>query len=94
MDEPKRTKAEQQAHTELLIRLVEQESWMRGFLDSGSRLPAFGTGPGNAAEREIEIDLDADMVKWFRALGPVHPARINAALRAYALEMWKTAEDD
>ena len=35
----------------------------------------------------VTIRLDADMVKWFRKLGPNYSRRINAVLRIYWLAL-------
>jgi uncharacterized protein (DUF4415 family) len=89
MDDMKRTKAEQQAYADLLTCLAAQERWMRAWFAAGGKLPTFGAARTNAPEVELELDLDADVVKWFKALGPIHLARMNAVLRVYAREAWR-----
>lgn len=85
MDDVKRTKAEEKVYAELLTGLAAQERWLRGFRDAGGSLPAFGVNRSNAAEPEdVEIEIDVDVAKWFKALGPLHLARMNAVLRVYA----------
>lgn len=86
MDGVKRTAAEERAHIELLVQLAAQEAWLAAFWAGGGRPAPLGAARSNAAECELEIDLDADVVKWFRALGPRHLARMNAVLRIYAEE--------
>lgn len=90
MDEMKRTRVEARAYAELLTCLAEQERRMIAFLDAGGALPPVAaTAPGEAVRIDHDLDLDADVVKWFKALGEVWPARLNAVLRAYAREAWR-----
>ena len=94
MDEPKRSRAEERAHIELLVRLAEQERWLTTYLERGGYMPPFGPPSSNQPERVIEVDLDVDVVKWFQSLGPVHPARLNAVLKVYALATEARPEED
>lgn len=88
MDDVKRTKAEEKAYAELLICLAAQERWLKGFREAGGVLPAFGANRPNAAEpEELDLEIDADVAKWFKALGPLHLARMNAVLAVYARDV-------
>ncbi|PZQ50487.1 MAG: hypothetical protein DI556_08020 [Rhodovulum sulfidophilum] len=89
MDEPKRAKPEARAYAELLSRLREQERAIAAFRAGGATLPPVGPARPETPKVALELDLDADVVKWFRALGEVWPARLDAVLRAYARELWR-----
>lgn len=65
-----------------------QNSMTRDWLKDG--LPSDWTGldywsPVEKPKTRVTIRLDADMVKWFRALGPGYQTRINLVLRIYYL---------
>ena len=45
------------------------------------------TAPVARAKTRITVRLDADMVRWFRKLGPGYQARINQVLRIYWLAL-------
>ena len=89
MDEARRTRAEARAYAELLDCLAEQERVMTALHDAGGAPPRIGAAAPEGAPLELELEIDADVVKWFKALGEVWPARLNAVLRAYAREAWR-----
>ena len=89
MDEPKRTAAEARAYAELLDRLAEQDRFMTARRAGGEAAPEVGDAGPETPTLEVELDLDADVVKWFKALGAVWPARLKAVLRVYAREAWR-----
>lgn len=90
MDETKRTRAEARDYAELLTRLEEQERAMAEVFDAGRAPPRIAAAPRTAAAPvELELEIDAEVVKWFKALGEVWPDRLNAVLRAYAREAWR-----
>jgi uncharacterized protein (DUF4415 family) len=37
-------------------------------------------------KEQITLRIDADVLEWFRALGPGYQSQINALLRAYMIE--------
>jgi uncharacterized protein (DUF4415 family) len=39
------------------------------------------------AKKAISLRVDADVLAWFRALGPRYQSRMNAVLRSYMLQM-------
>lgn len=36
------------------------------------------------AKQQVTLRIDADVLEWFRALGPGHQSRMNAVLKSYA----------
>jgi uncharacterized protein (DUF4415 family) len=89
MEDPKRTAAEARASAELLDRLAEQDRFMTARRAGGGAMPEVGEAGPETPTLEVELDLDADVVKWFKALGAIWPARLNAVLRIYAREAWR-----
>ncbi|MEM9431653.1 MAG: BrnA antitoxin family protein [Pseudomonadota bacterium] len=86
----KRTKAEERAHTELILLLSENDLWMRAFRLKDAFIPAAWAemdqiAPTEPPRVEVTLDLDADMVKWFRGLGSGWEGRLNSVLRSYML---------
>lgn len=73
------------------VRMVEelrrfQEGLARDWIDRS--LPEEWNGLGSSeplepAKERVTIRLDADMLRWFRRLGPGYGRRINAVLRIY-----------
>lgn len=63
----------------------------RADISPGVAAEAADAGPGAwlegvtmpAAKEKISLRLDADILAWFRGLGPRYQTRINAVLRAY-----------
>jgi uncharacterized protein (DUF4415 family) len=84
----KRSKTEERSFARMLADLEDQEADFERFKLTRRLVP-----PGwHSVERRTEIKpkktkltvtLDADMVKWFRALGRGYQPRMNAVLRAY-----------
>lgn len=68
-------KALQEALKESWIDHALPDDWQG--LDSGA--------PISRAKTRVTVRLDADMVRWFRKLGPGYGARINQILRIYWL---------
>ena len=42
-----------------------------------------------AAKRAISLRVDADVLEWFRRLGPRYQTRMNAVLRSYMTQVGK-----
>ncbi len=90
MTDRKRTKSEERSYSELLGDLIELEAWSRQDKLKRATIPP----EWHRIEREVPVrpkkvpvslQLDADVARWFRALGQGHQARMNAVLRAYML---------
>jgi uncharacterized protein (DUF4415 family) len=97
VDERKRTKAEEQHYAALMQKIeeikIEREKHilgmeLRNFKLKQEVIPA----AWHRIERDVPVRpkkvrvtaaLDADLVKWFRAMGHNYQARINAVLKAY-----------
>ena len=65
-----------------------QNGMTRDWLKEGLPSDWSGLDYWNRVEKpktRVTIRLDADMVKWFRALGPGYQSRINLVLRIYYL---------
>ena len=84
---PQATKAA--AERELMRELKElQEALTEEWIDTG--LPDSWDGleeaqPIARAKTRVTVRLDADMVRWFRKMGPGYGVRINQILRLYWL---------
>ncbi len=92
MSREKRTKAEERAHTELLLELSEAELWMREFRLKEAFVPGDWaeldkSAPTRPPQSEVTLMLDKDLVKWFRVLGDKWDQRINSVLRIYMLSV-------
>ncbi|WP_240336631.1 BrnA antitoxin family protein [Tropicibacter sp. Alg240-R139] len=76
-----------QARGEMLHELEElQNGLARDWLDQSLPKDWHGLDTWHGAVRDktrVTLRLDADMVRWFRKLGPGYQARINQVLRIY-----------
>jgi uncharacterized protein (DUF4415 family) len=88
MAERKRSKAEERSFAQMAAELEEQLAEL-GRLKLKHRLIPPGwhkvesLTPVRPLKTKLNLALDADMVKWFRALGRGYQPRMNAVLRAY-----------
>lgn len=85
------TEARRKAGAEMLgeLRTMQEdltESWLDRSLPEGwnGLDTAQPLGPG---QEKVTLRLDADMVKWFRRLGPGYGRRMNRVLRIYWLSL-------
>jgi uncharacterized protein (DUF4415 family) len=90
----KRTRAEKAAYAELdKLLLIEMErTQLYRHAERMLSLPGGWDGlekssPVRPRKTSLTLRLDADMVKWFRALGQGYQARMNAVLRTYMLAL-------
>jgi uncharacterized protein (DUF4415 family) len=86
----KRTKREERAYTDLLKDLNELDWWNQNRKLKERTIPRewytiAETTPTRPRKTRVTAAYDADMVRWFRALGHGYQARMNAVLRAYML---------
>ncbi len=67
-----------------LRRLQEDlaEHWVERSLPDGWHMLE-KTAPVAPAKAKVTLRLDADMLRWFKKLGPGYGVRINAVLRVY-----------
>lgn len=81
------TKAERNTKTQMMYELERlQKDLSETWLDQS--LPEYWSGLDWESEvarktTRVTIRLDADMVRWFRALGPGYQTRMNRVLRIY-----------
>ena len=101
MTERKRSKAEERSFAALLHEIEELEKWTElAEMEKRNRDRKLKERMIPAEWRTIERDVpvrprklrvtaayDAELVKWFRAMGLGYQARMNAVLRAYMLAM-------
>ena len=96
MLERKRTKAEERSHTALLgaladLELYELELWNRNRKLKEKMIPPewqeVEKVPVRPAKTRVTAAYDADVVKFFRAMGQGYQGRMNAVLRAYMLAL-------
>jgi uncharacterized protein (DUF4415 family) len=92
MTDRKRTKSEERAYVELIGELHELDTWHR---QNELKLRTIPKGwqaleeeaPCTPGRTKITASFDADVVKWFRALGDGYQSRMNAVLRIYMLSV-------
>jgi len=92
MTERKRSKVEERHYAELDLQLYEMKLMYRHNRMKAEFIPA----DWHRIERDVPVRrrrtritaaLDADTVKWFRAMGDGYQRRMNAVLRAFMLAM-------
>jgi uncharacterized protein (DUF4415 family) len=88
MTDRRRSKPEERSFARMLSELEEQEADFERFKRTRSLVPEGWYSVERRAEikpkkTKLTLALDADMVKWFRALGRGYQPRMNAILRAY-----------
>jgi uncharacterized protein (DUF4415 family) len=87
----KRTPAQKRAYSELdQLQIEMQRALLYQHAERVLSLPGGwsaleATSPVRPRKTSLTLRLDADMVKWFRALGHGYQARMNAVLRTYML---------
>lgn len=84
-----RTRREEVAYARLVSELaVLQWRWDRDRLKPGM-LPPGGAAatPPPGPRRKLTLKLDADVAKWFRAMGHGYQARMNYALRCWMVSV-------
>jgi uncharacterized protein (DUF4415 family) len=85
----KRSPAEKRAYSELDLLVIELErAQLRQHAERMLSLPGGWcslekTSPTQPRKTSLTLRLDADVVKWYRALGSGYQARMNAVLRIY-----------
>jgi uncharacterized protein (DUF4415 family) len=88
MSERKRTKAEEISFSRMVSEMEEQMTEIdrlklkQRLIPPGWHLVENLT-PVRPVKTKLNLALDADMVKWFRALGRGYQPRMNAVLRGY-----------
>lgn len=90
--ERKRTKAEERAHSELLLELSELDVWMEQFRKKEDLIPedwseVEAAAPVIRKKEKVTLSVDADLLRWFRAMGRGYQGRVNAVLRIYMLSV-------
>lgn len=81
------TKSERDTKTKMMYELEQlQQDLSNSWLDQS--LPDYWSGLDWEAsvprhKTRVTLRLDADMVRWFRALGPGYQVRMNRVLRIY-----------
>jgi uncharacterized protein (DUF4415 family) len=99
--ERKRSKAEERSYAALLHQIRELDEWAElAEMEKENRDRKLKARVMPREWRTIERDVpvrpkkirvtaafDEELVKWFRAMGHNHQARMNAVLRAYMLAM-------
>ncbi|MEO0913857.1 MAG: BrnA antitoxin family protein [Pseudomonadota bacterium] len=88
----KRTKAEERAHSELLIELAEMDLWMHQFRLKEGFIPEGWEdmeerAPVTEPKTKVTISIDTKVLRWFKGLGRGYQARVNAVLRTYMLSI-------
>ncbi len=85
-----RNLAEEIAYNQMMIELGEVRRWVENHKLKESLIPS----DWHKVEKEVPVrrrktkvtaDFDADMVKWFRAMGLGYQARMNQVLRTWML---------
>jgi len=104
MTERKRSKSEERSYAALEQELSEQRRWLDYFRLKEAFIPPDWDRieteiPVRPRKTRITACLDADMVKWFRAMGHGYQARMNGVLRSYMLavvskEILRRADED
>lgn len=90
MTDRKRTKSEERNYAELMSDLYELDLWRR---QNEMKLRNIPEGwhhiereiPCTPKKAKVTMNLDADMLRWFRAMGKGYQSRVNAILRVYML---------
>ena len=87
-----RTIAQEKAYVAYVMQLQELEIMVRHQKLKDALVPRDWhtieeTVPVQPPRTKLTVRFDADMVKWFRAMGLGYQARMNAVLRAYMLAM-------
>lgn len=88
--ERKRTLGEQRAYSALVLQLSETEKWFHDFKLKEKHMPPEWWRiekdvPVRPRKTRITATFDADVAKFYRALGHGYQARMNAVLRTYML---------
>ena len=90
--ERKRSKAEERNYAALLLELDDLEKAHRDRALKARMMPADwrrieAEVPVRPKKIRVTAAFDEEVVKWFRAMGHNHQARMNAVLKAYMLAM-------
>jgi uncharacterized protein (DUF4415 family) len=88
MPERRRSKTEERSFARMMTELEAQEAAFERFRRARSLVPegwhaVESRAPVRPRKTKLTLTLDADMVRWFRALGQGYQPRMNAVLRAY-----------
>lgn len=88
----KRNIAQERAHSELVLALTEMEIWYRNDQLKRAHVPDAWHAiekevPVGTRRTKLTVSFDADMTKWYRAMGPGYQARMNKVLRVYMLSV-------
>ncbi len=92
MTNRKRTKSEERSYVELLGDLHELQLWRQQNQLKLETLPdgwhrVASEHPCTPKKAKVTLGLDADMLRWYRAMGHGYQARMNAILRVYMLSV-------
>ncbi len=90
MPSRKRTKTEEQAHTDLLLNLMEQRLWMEDFRLKDDFIPPEWNqmddiAPVAPKKTKVTLRLNDKTLRWFRAMGPGWQTRADKVLETYML---------
>ena len=88
--EKKRNLAEERAYVDLMIELLDEEQHWKNFRLKEAFIPEDWRSleadvPVRRRKTKVTAAFDADLVKWFRAMGLGYQARMNAVLRTFML---------
>jgi uncharacterized protein (DUF4415 family) len=86
----KRTLAEERANNALMIELERKVAWIKDAKLRNDLIPAGWSevedkNPVRPRRVKLGVAFDADVVKWYRAMGQGYQARMNAVLRIFML---------
>ncbi len=92
MEERMRTIAQEKAYAALMLELQELEILVRQMKLKDALIPPEwreieAKVPVQPKRTKVTVDLDADVVRWFRAMGLGYQRRMNAVLRTFMLAL-------
>jgi uncharacterized protein (DUF4415 family) len=85
-----RSLREEVAYARLVAELTQMQGWWERVKPRPGVLPRDATGIAATAEgprAKLTLKLDAEVVKWFRAMGHGYQARMNYVLRCWMLSV-------
>ena len=82
----RRNLREEIVYARLIAELGDMQAWWnRDKLKPGVIARGAAEAPGRRPRTKLTVKFDAEILKWFRAMGHNYQARMNAVLRAYML---------
>jgi uncharacterized protein (DUF4415 family) len=90
MDDRRRSARDERRHARLVAEVEELEAWWQAYKVKDRAIPAawhslHRATPCTKRKTRVTLDLDADVARWWRGLGPGYQARVNQVLRVYML---------